>query len=375
MEKKRLIWITPDYFFDTDKLIVGNLQDYYEIRWYVIWGKGSLLNKPHDKYIYKFIELKYRNRDLRIVKFYLSLIREIKAFNPDVLYNGSYGIPFFYPLLFCLFDRNKIIHEGHEIDPYVAIENKKLTVSDYLSVFYTKYYLKRVGLTQVFSKHSELKFHQLYPGRQCVYVPMVPKDFGAPRQVIGHGNKTVFLFFGKVYRTLKRFDLLLDAFLALDKNYLERAELWVYGKCGDEDKNKYEQMITGHDNIKTMFDFVPDELIPELFSSASYLVQPYQKITQSGPTMIAYNYNLPIIASNIEGLKERIQDGVNGYLFEVDNVNDLKRVLEICIDQNESEYSKIKNNLKAFVEKEYSPKSVINKYRDMLDTFINNRNK
>ena len=373
--KSKIVWITPEYFYDVDWPIVGQLKSVYEIRWYVVWGKESRVEVPKNQDIYKVIISPYRQRDLRIIKFYLSLINEIKKFDPEVLYNGYSGLPFFYPLLLCLFDRKKIIHEGHEIDPYVAIEHENLTLADKLTIAYSKYYLKRVGHTQVFSKHAVNTFKKLYPGSKCTYIPMVPKNFGKPMHIIEHGNKTVFLFFGKVYRVLKRFDLLLDAFLALDEKYMQQAELWVYGKCDRTERIKYEELIKGHNNIRAMFEFVPDNQIPDLFCSASFLVQPYQKITQSGPTMIAFNYNLPIIASNIEGFTERIKDGENGFLFEVDNVKDLKRVLENCIDLNETEYNAIKNSLKAFVEQEYSPTIVIKKYRDMLDTFINNCNK
>ena len=368
--KKRIVWITPDYFYDVDWPIIERLSEKYEIRWYVLWGKGSLLKLPINRNIYKLIDLPYRQRDLRIVKLYYSLIKEIKCFDPAVLYNGFDGSPYFYPILFSFFNKKNIIHEGHEIDPYVFIEHDKLTWSERMIVLYMRYYLRRVGLTQVFSKYVEQKFYKLYPGRKCIYVPMVPKYFGNPKYTIDHGNKTVFLFFGKVYRTLKRFDLLLDAFLSLEKEYSDRAELWVYGKCDGNERKKYQQMICGHNNIKTMFDFVPDDMIPELFSSASYLVQPYQKITQSGPTMIAFRYNLPVIGSNIDGFKERIEDGKNCFLFEVDNVNDLKRVLKKCIDQDETEYYTLKKNLNAFVEQEYSPNVVLHKYCGMFDSFI-----
>lgn len=36
---------------------------------------------------------------------------------------------------------------------------------------------------------------------------------------------------------------------------------------------------------------------------------PYQDVAQSGPHMIAYNYNLPVIASDINGFVERVEDG------------------------------------------------------------------
>ena len=41
---------------------------------------------------------------------------------------------------------------------------------------------------------------------------------------------------------------------------------------------------------------------------------PYQDVAQSGPHMIAYNYNLPVIASDIEGFAERVEDGENSFL-------------------------------------------------------------
>ena len=367
-DKKKIVWITPDYFFDVDWPIVGRLMEKYDIRWYVIWGKGSLRAFPDDKNIFKLIVSPYRYRDLRVIKLYFSLFKEIKKFEPSIIYNGFSGIPFFYPILFRMFDRHRIIHEGHEIDPYASVVHDKLTVS------YVQYYLKRVGHTQVFSKHAEQKFHKLYPGQKCTYVPMVPKDFGPATKTIDHGDRTVFLFFGGV-RKSKRFDVLLEAFLALDKEHSKKAELWVYGKCDGEDRVIFDQMISGHDNIKTMFEFVPDEMVPDLFGSSSYLVQPYQQIMQSGPMMIAYNYNLPVIATNIDGFKERIDDGKNGYLFETNNPADLKRVLEICIDQSKDEYYNIKENLKYFVEQEYSSNVVIKKYCDMLDYFISSCNR
>lgn len=363
MEKKRLVWITPDYFFDTDKLIVGNLQDYYEIRWYVIWGKGSPYKEPDNKIIYKFLKTPYRNRDIRIVKFYISLMREIKEYNPDAIYNGVGGMPFFYPLLFSMFDKHKIIHEGHEIDPYNYVKH------DVLRVNYVKYYMRRVGHTHVFSKYTEKQFHKLYPNQECTYIPMVPKDYGEGTNLIDNQGKKIFLFFGGVRKT-KRLDILLDAFLALDKEYSNKAELWVYGKCPENEKQLYEEKIRNSKNIVMKLDFVPDDIVADLFFSSTYLVLPYEQITQSGPMMISYNYNLPIIASDIDSFKERIEDGKNGYLFKTNSIDDLRRVLETCIDQNEYEYNNIKDNMKSFVEQEYSQKIIIQKYCNMLDSFI-----
>ena len=360
---KTIVWITPDYFYDVDWPIIRSLKNYYDIKWYVIWGTGSLRKKPNNDDVTSFIQLKYRYRDIRIIKQYWSIIREVKRINPVVVYNAFLGMPYFLPLLFNIIGSKKIIFEGHEINPYVSANHDKLSVA------YARYNIRKVGHVQVFSKHAAEEFKQLYPGHDCTYVPMVPKDYGDPSRIIEHGGKRVFLFFGSV-RSTKRFDVLLEAFLALDDSHSQKAELWVYGKCDGPEKEKYESMISGNENIKTMFDFVPDELVPELFYSSSYLVQPYQQITQSGPMMIAYNYGLPIIASDIEGFKERITDGENGFLFKKNDVNDLRRVLQLCIDQSDGTYNQIKENAIAFARNEYSPDVVLDKYKTMIDDFI-----
>ena len=363
-DKKRIAWITPDYFYDVDYPIVGELMAFYDIKWYVIWGKGSKRVIPHNGNIHKLFESPYRYRDPRVIKLYYELIKDIKANNNDIIYNGFSGIPYFYPLLFLLFDKKKIVHEGHEIDPYVSVNH------DILSVWYTRYFLRRVGHTQVFSRHAEKQFHVLYPNRECTYVPMVTKDYGAPKHIIP-SNKKVFLFFGGVRKT-KRFDVLLDAFLSLDDIVSSQAELWVYGYCDGPERDYYLKSAEGRDNIIMKLDFVPDDLVADLFCSSTYLVQPYQQITQSGPMMIAYHYNLPIIATNIDGFRERILDGENGFLFEKNNVNDLKRVLSNCIKQSLEDYTRIKQNAQKFSDSEYGKGAVISKYRLMLDKIINN---
>ena len=54
-----------------------------------------------------------------------------------------------------------------------------------------------------------------------------------------------------------------------------------------------------------------DEIIL-YFQEADYLVLPYDESTQSGPLLIAYNYNIPVIASDIELFKTMVCDKQNG---------------------------------------------------------------
>ncbi len=198
---------------------------------------------------------------------------------------------------------------------------------------------------------------------------MVPKDYGKPKNLFKFDGKKVFLFFGTI-RDSKRLDLLLDAFNLLDKSYQEKAVLIIYGKCWRCNPVFFEDKAKGNKNIILKMDFVPDDIVADLFVSAHYLVQPYDWISQSGPTMIAFNYNTPIIASDIDGFTERIHDKQDGYLFHKGDVEDLKKVLKYCIEQSEEEYLKIKKSQSEFVKEEYSLPVVVAKYRQMLDKRI-----
>jgi glycosyltransferase involved in cell wall biosynthesis len=45
-------------------------------------------------------------------------------------------------------------------------------------------------------------------------------------------------------------------------------------------------------------------------------VLPYKSATQSGIAQIAFNFNKPVIATNVGGLAEIVPDGEAGYIIE-----------------------------------------------------------
>ena len=86
--------------------------------------------------------------------------------------------------------------------------------------------------------------------------------------------------------------------------------------------------------------------------------------------MIAYNYGLPIIATDIDGFTERIEHDKNGFIFPKNNVDSLKKLLMKCIDLTDSDYKTLKLNLSNYVKKEFALDVVIKKYISMIDSVI-----
>lgn len=149
--------------------------------------------------------------------------------------------------------------------------------------------------------------------------------------------------------------------------YRQKSELTIAGKC--EEKDLYLKLIEKEERIRVRFERIEDAEIPELFSLHDFLVLPYENVAQSGPHMIAYNYNMPVIASNIDGFKERIINMEDGYLFEVNNEHSLCTVLMKAID-NYGEYDQMVTKLKSVVKKKFSNEVITRKYKLYLDKII-----
>ena len=143
-------------------------------------------------------------------------------------------------------------------------------------------------------------------------------------------NKVTFLFFGLI-REYKGLDILLEAINRIDKNLCQNYELLIVGESY-VDINKYKKIINSdlHENITWYNKYIPDEFINLYFSASNYVVLPYRSGSQSGIIPIAYYYNKPVIASNVNGIVEFINENT-GLIFENENIKELASILEDCI--------------------------------------------
>ena len=214
---------------------------------------------------------------------------------------------------------------------------------------------------QLFSKFTADYFRKKYPTKSMFYAPMAVKSFG---EVVTDNykvdsSKLNLLFFGNVVEN-KRLDLLIDAIKGLPQEIQNRIHLNICGNC--KDAERFIRQIDGCSSISTYFKRIDDCEIAELFTKHDFLMLPYEDVAQSGPHMIAYYYNLPVIASDIEGFAERVIDGENGYLFKRNNLHDLVAVIKKASQLDNVEYVKMRNNLRTYTFQNYSVETVASKY-------------
>ena len=163
--------------------------------------------------------------------------------------------------------------------------------------------------------------------------------------------KYKILFFG-VIRYYKGVDILIEAFSSVLES-MPQLELLVVGEKFNKDSKKLidnvDLLIEKYNiqgSAKYINDFVPNEDIASYFEQCDVAVYPYRETSQSASLTLAYNYNRPVLASNIQSFRDVVIEGESGYLFDNTSENLAVSLFQFYNrDPKELSFSKIKDKL------------------------------
>jgi glycosyltransferase involved in cell wall biosynthesis len=178
-------------------------------------------------------------------------------------------------------------------------------------------------------------------------------------------DKKVLLFFGLV-RDYKGLDLLLESLAGLDDSYYLIIAGEVYG-----DFSKYKKMIdkqTLHNRVLAHTRFIPESEIALYFSAADVCVLPYRSGTQSGIEGVAYHFDLPVIVTDVGGLKETVDTYNTGIVVAKPEVKLLAEGIKKFFER-ESEIFSFKASIK-----EYKNRNTWDKFAGELMEFYRGMN-
>jgi glycosyltransferase involved in cell wall biosynthesis len=253
---------------------------------------------------------------------YIKTAGRINKYKPDILiipYWMSFMVPAFSSVCLLLNKNIKIISLIHN-----AIPHEKKVIDKPLA----KFFFNRCDGFIVLSQPVKDDLLSLKKGANVIVYPHPiynhygePIDKEAACERLGiNSDKKNLLFFGLI-REYKGLDLLIEAMNKLDESY----QLIIAGESY-EGFQKYADLIEKlpfKENVKVYEQYIPDSMVSTFFSAADVLVLPYRSATQSGVIAIAYQMELPMIATNVGGLGAAVEASQTGLVVPFATAEDL----------------------------------------------------
>lgn len=369
---KTIVWITADYFADSDlnREVMFKVSSKFKIVWIILEGKTPYFK--HDAYneIKKlpnmeivFMRNTFRTRDPRSLLFYLKVYMKIKVYAPDLVYYNVAPNPA-SALMCLLLNNNKTIFTAHD----GKAQNDSAAFGRMRTFAYnvTFGHAKHVNM---FSKSQADLMRRTY-GEKDIHTMNLPlKNFGK-------SNKTKptefvrFLSFGHIIYQ-KNIDLLIEAGNILYEKGVRDFKISINGTC--ENWEFYEKKIKHPEIFECNPNFISNDELLDLFATSHYVVFPYRRVSQSGVLKVAFNYELPVIVSNIGSFKEEIVEGTNGFFFNVNDANSLAKVMEHILETHKDNYKSLCAKMHEYTKNNYSGEKSADSYMEFFNSVINKK--
>lgn len=133
-----------------------------------------------------------------------------------------------------------------------------------------------------------------------------------------------------------------------------KIKMLIAGKCSVEYSLKLKQLIHERNlsqQITLNLGFISVENLIDTYLNSALSVMPYKEIEQSGVLYTSLGLNVPIVGYNTGGISETIQNDLNGYLVEKNDIQALADAIKFGL-KNRNKWSNFieKNSLNIWHE-------------------------
>ncbi|MDY0016223.1 MAG: glycosyltransferase family 4 protein [Candidatus Delongbacteria bacterium] len=210
-----------------------------------------------------------------------------------------------------------------------------------------------------FQNAANLEFfvtNKLVDPQKTVLIPGsgVNLDKFQPQKKTFNDGKIRFLFIGRLMKEKG-----IQEFLQTADIVTRKYPNTVFQIVGSLEENKYKQLIVARKNIEFL-GFSNDVRVQ--IRESDCIVNPSYHEGMSNVLLEGAAMSKPLLASNIPGCKEIVNDGVNGFLFESKNAKDMEDKIVKFIELSDEEKVIMGKNSRIKVEKKFDRNIVVDEY-------------
>lgn len=287
---------------------------------------------------------------MRIINFIKK--EQFDIIHTDVILN------MWYLLVYIIFNK-KMILTVHDPFPHTGeATHKKIFARKQVMSKVNNFVLLNRNQKDDFIKYYELNKKNVFVNRLGIYDNV---RFFVNKVNLERTHNVLFL--GRI-SPYKGLDVLCRAMVLVRKNIPDATLTIAGGGKMYFDFSPYEKFhwIEKHNHFISMTD------IAKYLQECTITVCPYIDATQSGVIMTSYGMEKPVIASNVGGLGEMVEDKKNGLLVSPGDVNELANSIITLLRDDD-----MRMHMREYIKNEYyegekSWNSIANKYIEFYRT-------
>jgi glycosyltransferase involved in cell wall biosynthesis len=258
----------------------------------------------------------------------LTFYREIKSFDADVIIVKTSRL---YSQLATIIGRilrkPVVLYNQNRMIEVTANKNDSYSLARALSRFALRPTVAFTPVPGILTGEKPLKRGKTY------YIPLVVESSGLDRvKSYREDGRIKILSVGK-YQNLskKRHDLLVQSVHGLVRRGYDLSLTLVGAGRAEDARLKYLKDLTRKLDLESRVTFrlnIPNEKMNEVYAAHDLFVLPSRWEGYGYSVLEAMANGLPVIASDRAGASDCIDNGVNGYIFESDNLKSLTTAIE-----------------------------------------------
>lgn len=226
-----------------------------------------------------------------------------------------------YPNKILFITENVVSHEANRVDKIltkIGLRNASmfLTLSKSVEEELKKYANDR----KIY--RSELPRYDYYQTDNNVNISELKSEIGIAE------DDQVLLFFGYI-RKYKGLKILIKAFPKILEKY-PNSYLLIVGEFYDN-PSTYLKLIDSLNigkKVKVINKFIPNEEISKYYQVSDVVILPYLSATQSAILNVTYSFKKPVIATDVGGLAEFVEEGKTGFIIKSNSVDEIVKGYE-----------------------------------------------